>query len=750
MKRFNWLMAMLAVVTLAFVACENPSVDEPTEQPGTEDPGTEKPGDTEKGLTFEVTLGEITASSAIYSVTPSDLEAEYLCVIYDKESADEFTKDEYLIATLYQELETEARTTGKTLAEYMPEIVDKGVITDAKVARLAPESSYYIILFGVDATKNYAATTKAFKTEFTTTEAETLATTFEIDTKVDGNSATFTITPSNDDDIWYFYTLPKGTHDYYTSPDGYQMTPQTFLLYCLEMDIENWRSAGYTDGQIMNSIFHKGTVTLEAKGLNANTEYINMVAGFFVTEDGTVTIATEPFTTTYTTGDAKASELTFDVSVTNIEAMKASIKITPSNNKETFCWMVDVWDGVSTPEQVMEQIIDANRGYLNAGWMLYSGVQDYTGGPGSPYKFSLPTPDTDYYAIAFGYSGGPTTEPKMVTFHSLEAPDPATTEFNMTAENVSPYSCDIAVTASHNTTYYVVDVINPSEWNEEEMVNIFNSYIDEYYEMYLQYDPNTTISDILGMYYKGNLNITANGLTPNSTLMGYIMALSYETGHVVKTHVFENLVTTKPVGDITPSVEIVGHYSGDEENGSVFGQPDATKGKAISVVKYGNLDGARSLFSTMLGDDITNLNEYPDSQVWNYAYAYWSDTTIAQPYSFYIADWDYPQTALAYAVDQNGNPGGIGRAYSCATAENKGSIADLKALVDELNAEAGKTSKSFSMPVSVVVGQNTGIQKTFKSANVEMPTIETKAEMKAEAKTFAPSYNTTYVRPFYM
>ena len=182
-------------------------------------------------------------------------------------------------------------------------------------------------------------------------------------------------------------------------------------------------------------------------------------------------------------------------------------------------------------------------------------------------------------------------------------------------------------------------------------------------------------------------------------------------------------------------------------------QPESVMNDELCTAKQTVLNAIKFI-DTHLTDPLT-LSEtanmsYSDSQVWNYATGYWSDTTIAQPYSFYIADWDYTQTALAYAVDQNGNPGGIGRAYSCATAENKGSIADLKALVDELNAEAGKTSKSFSMPVSVVIGQNTGIQMTFKSANVEMPTIETKAEMKAEAKTFAPSYNTTYVRPFYM
>ena len=749
-------MAMLAVVTLAFVACENSDVPQPgTDQPGPEQPGPDQPGTT-TGLTFEVTLGEITSSSVTYSVTPSDLEAEYLCVIYDVESADDFTKDEYLIATLYQELEAEARTTGKTFAEFMPEVVDKGVLTDVKVSRLAPESDYYIIVFGVDPAKNYEATTKALKTKFTTAEAATLATTFEIKTEVDGNSATYTVTPSNNEDIWYFYTLPKATFDAYTDPEGgYRMSQKEFMLFCLERDIENWRSAGYSDNAIMNNIFHKGEVTLEAKDLIANAEYINMVSGFFVTEDGQVTIATEPYTTTYTTGDVKSKNISFEISVTDIEAIKAAIKVTPSNNKDTFCWMCGAWDGEQSAEDIMNGIVAQYGGWMNSGMMLYTGVQDFTGGPGSMYKYSLPSPDTEYYVIAFGYAGGITSEPKMVTFRSAKAGDPEDTTFTMTVSNttITPYSADIELKTSDTSTFYVVDVCNPADFDEETIIKVLDEGFDETLAMYREMDdPNTTPLDILSLlYYRGNQSINGSGFTPNTTLMGFVAALSFETGHVVKLHKFENLFTTTEVGSITPTVEIVGHYSGDEENGSIFGQPAATKGKAISVVKYSGFDGARSLFTTMVLDDVTNLNEYPDPTLWREATGLWKGTKLSQPYNFYIAEWDTVQTGLAYAIDNNGLIGGIGRVYSCATAETKGDINELKALVDELNAESDKSSKSFYMPESVVIGKNTGITLTFESAEVEMPTFEAKAEPKSvEVEAFTPSYNATYIRPFYM
>ena len=742
MKRFNWFLMLMTAFTLSFVACNDPEDDGKTPTPDNPTP---------EGLTFKVEVGEVTSSSVSYTVTPSDLNAEYLCVLYDAETVEEFTRDEFLVQTLYQELETEARSKGKTLEEYMPEVVDKGAITDGKFSNLYPESKYYIIVFGVDAAKGYEANTAVSKTEVTTAEFVGLDVTFEVNTTVDGNTAQYQITPSNNDDIWYFYTLPKSTYDAYTDPAGqYQMSEQRFLLYCLEREIEAYRGAGYSDNQILNAIFHKGALTLQAKGLNAQTEYINMIAGFIVTEEGAISIATDVTTSTYRTGDATASELTFDISVTDVEMIRAAIKITPSDTKETFCWMCGVWDGEQTAEDIMNGIVAMYGGAMNQGMMLYSGVQDYTGGPGSPYKYKLDSPDTDYYVIAFGYAGGITTEPEMVTFRTLPAPDPATTTFTMSASDVTPYSFKIAVVPSHSTTYYSFNVCAPDEYDEEAIIAAENEGFDWMLEQSKQFNPDTTVAMVLSSYYyRDAANADATGLVPESSFMGYVVVYNPEDGHVLKLHKFENLATTKSVGSVTPGIELVGYYSGDEENGSVFGQPAATKGKAITVVKYTNLEGARSLFGTMLGDDMTNTSSYSDSRIWGDAANYWTSIKTSEPYSFYVAEWDYAQTALAYAVDNNGLPGGIGRLYTMPTAENKGDIAELKALVDELNA----ASKTFALPQSVVYHE--GIKISYQKVNTEVVVAQPalQSEVKAEAQAINPNEviaGGSYIRPFYM
>ena len=732
MKKINWLMMLLTAATLSFAACTEPTPEQPNEP--------EQP----EGLSFNVELTEVTYSSVAYTVTPSDLEAEYLCMLYDAETVEEFTQDKYLVATLYQELEAEARTMGMTLAEFLPTYTDKGILEDEFVG-LASEAEYYLIVFGVDPAKNYEACTELNKTKFTTEAFEKLDVTFEIETTVDGNTAEYVVTPSDNETIWYFYTIPTASYEYYLSPDAYNMSQDQFLLYCLQMQIDGYRSAGYDDNTILNALFHKGQLTLQAKDLNANTSYTNMVAGFIIDESGMITLASDVTTSTYTTGDAKAVELSFQISVSDVETNRAAIKIVPSDNSKTFCWMVGEWNGTATGEDIMNEIVAMYGGWMNSGMMLYSGVQDFTGGPGSAYKYRLDAPDTDYYVIAFGYAGGITTEAKMVTFRTLPAPGAEETTFQVSTSNVTPYGFTLGVTPSEASTYYIFDVIEPSQWDETAAVEAINAGIAEILEMQQAYDPNVTLSQVLSMYYyRGAYSVNVSGMTPETTVMAYICAIDHKTGTVAKTHVYNPLVTTTEVGSITPNVELVGNYSGKEENGTIFGDAAYTANSAIAVVKYTNIEGARSLFSAMLGDNMMN---YTDAELFGYANGYWTSVSTSQPYSFYLVEWDYEQTALAYAVDSNGRAGGVGRLTNTATAENKQDIEELRALVDELNAAS---KSSFSMPTSIVVSE--GLKFDVISSEVELPVVEAQAEVKA-----APAVVETnavkvggYIRPFYM
>ena len=396
-----------------------------------------------------------------------------------------------------------------------------------------------------------------------------------------------------------------------------------------------------------------------------------------------------------------AKEKDFDITVTDIEAMRAAIKIVPSKGNETFCWICGAYDGESTAEEVMNSIVEMYGGWMNNGAMLYKGTQDFTGGPGSSYKYKLDAPDTEYYVLAFGYAGGVTTLPEMVTFRTLPGADPMEVEFSMVASNITPYSANISVKVSDESVYYTGSAISPEAYNKEELVAAFNEEFDYILELSQEMDPNTTVANLLRTYYwNGSQELGATGLLPETELMGFIFALDTKTGHVARVIEFPGLATTSSLGDVVPSIELVGYYSGDDEAGAIFGQPAATKGKAITVVKYDNFDGARMLFTTLIEGDCTSVTAYPDTDMWAFSTGYWSNCKVSEPYTFYVSEWETEYTAMVYATDSNGNIGSFGRLYTMATAENKGDINELKELYNNLTG-----SSKYAAKASVVVGE---------------------------------------------
>ena len=683
-------MMLMAAFTISFAACEK----SPEPQP---EPGPVQP----EGLTFEIEIENVTKSSMTFSITPSDLEAEYLCMLYDAETVEDFTKDEYLVATLFQELTAEAASMGKTFSEYMPEFVDKGAIESATFTNLAPQSDYYLLVFGVDAANNYQACTEVIKNKFTTLEAPMLECTFDVTTEVQLNAVKLNVKPSDKEAMWHLFIMPAAQYDFYVNdPEGYQMSPTTLFTEYLNSEIQQLLGAGYTEQQVIDALFLVGDQSLEAKGLSANTEYLYVVAGLSGDSEGTY-VSTDIFTGEFRTGEAAKSDMTFNISVTDIEAMRAAIKIVPSKGNETFCWMCGAYDGESSAEEVMNSIVEMYGGWMNNGAMLYKGTQDFTGGPGSSYKYKLDAPDTEYYVLAFGYAGGVTTLPEMVTFRTLPGADPMEVEFSMVASNITPYSANISVKVSDESVYYTGSAISPEAYNKEELVAAFNEDFDYILEMSQEMDPNTTVANVLRTYYwNGSQELGATGLLPETELMGFIFALDTKTGHVARVIEFPGLATTSSLGDVVPSIELVGYYSGDDEAGAIFGQPAATKGKAITVVKYDNFEGARMLFTTLIEGDCTSVTAYPDTDMWAFSAGYWSNCKVSEPYTFYVSDWETEYTAMVYATDSNGNIGSFGRLYTVATAENKGDIEELKELYNSLADSSKYAAKS-----SVVVGE---------------------------------------------
>ncbi len=643
---------------------------------------------------FVVKIGDVTRSTVTLSVTPAEGVGDYVCVVEQRSIVDEFTQDKFVIATVFQELTEEASSKGQTLAEYMPSVVDNGPIEDATFSGLSLDTEYYLLVFGVD--DKYEACTELTKVVFKTLAVEKSDCTFDIATEVVDNTVTISVSPSDEEIYWYLCTMPKSNYDYYvTDPNGYQMSEGYFYEYFFQQDINAYRGAGYSDEQIIEALIHKGNLELQASGLNEYTEYYILVAGLIMDSEGIV-ICTDINKESYTTKAAAKSEMTFEIEVWDVKQMEASFRITPSNNNEKYCALCQPWDGVSTADEVMHKLVDQWGGWMEI-MADDKGMVEHSGSS----AMRLPAADTDYYIIAFGYDGGITTDAYMKTFRTLPGGSVEEVEFTISASNISPYGFNMNITSSDPTIYYIPGACVPAEYDEEKYMAWEKEAFDYYYNGSKDFNPSITIAEVLDQYYyNGSSSVQVSGLVPDTEIMAYIYALDSRTGEIVKAFTFDNVARTSTLGEVTPTVKIVGYYSGDDEAGSIFGDAALSAGKAIIVVKYGELDNARTLFTTMLEGDCSNVNTYSDGELWTLASGYWQTCTIASPYSFYTSEWNAAMTALAYCVDNTGKTGSIGRCFASATADNKSDIEELRALVDELNST---TRASLEMPCSLVV-----------------------------------------------
>jgi hypothetical protein len=145
--------------------------------------------------------------------------------------------------------------------------------------------------------------------------------------------------------------------------------------------------------------------------------------------------------------------------------------------------------------------------------------------------------------------------------------------------------------------------------------------------------------------------------------MGYVLAIDVKTGKFAKCYFdMDATVTTTSVGTVNPTIEILGVYRGDDENGELFGDAQMTVGKPIVAVTHKNIEGASALFTAISADPVADVNALADRYIISEFRGYWSEiANLSVPYEFFIAEWDVEQTIVSYAQDANGAEGKVAR-----------------------------------------------------------------------------------------
>ena len=143
-----------------------------------------------------------------------------------------------------------------------------------------------------------------------------------------------------------------------------------------------------------------------------------------------------------------------------------------------------------------------------------------------------------------------------------------------------------------------------------------------------------------------------------------------------------------------------GIFNGDDEKGDIFGQPEATKGRAIIALSFNSTPDVKEAFSSSGFNaptlDELDPNQLPDSEIISSSALNWSSMDARRPHMFLVADWGADLIAYSFGVNEKGERGTIARAQIPVPSQNNvGNIQDLKDLVDELN---GKSASAFMKP----------------------------------------------------
>ena len=696
-------MMLLTAATLSFAACTEPTPD----KPNTDDPVKED-------LKFEASVTATTRTSAFITVTPSDLEADYMSVVYPASAVEQCATDAELVVKIYAEFTAYAETVNKTFVEYMAEVVKRGVQENHEVKGLAQNTNYYLLVFGVDAAADYATTTDVTYVKFKTQDVQQSACTFTLKSEVYLTTAALTVTPSDNKQAWHLVNVPVEEMQKYTKEDGeYGWSQKEFFQYYLNTEIEALEAEGMTEDEIKTNLIFTGYRTLNASGLQAKTKYVALVGGVHYDAEGVV-VTTELKELRYNAGEAAQNDLTFDVQVTNIEHYSADIKITPSDLDAEYYYYISYID---SPKKSMKPIDIANSTVTEYIWYWHNYTElkhvDPVKGVTELNGYQLDIAETEYYIVVFSFEpnenygklineetgeydsnpGAITSAPVYVSFKTPEHGDAYNAEFSFQFTEVGPYDFNFEVISSDPSIYYQPGIAYPNGFSPEAAMQASAETLAMVMQMCMEgQNPCLTHQEALDKlkkqgypYRNGSAKFYVANLEPNTTYMGYVLAIDVKTGRFAKCYFDLNAtVTTSAVGNVDPTVEVLGVYNGDEENGSIFGDAAMTAGRPIIAVTHKNIEGASALFTAISTDTLDDVNALSDRYIISEFRGYWSEiTNLDAPYEFFIGEWDIDQTVVSYAQDANGAEGKVARLGVKPVQTND--IEELRAYVNERN-----------------------------------------------------------------
>lgn len=686
-----------------------------------------------------LTEGEATTSTFSFSVKASDANIPYLCLYVDKQTIDQVSKGE-LTAFLMDNLKKQAEAKDTPFEQYVSSISLKGDQTDLKIENLLPGRIYELVVFAVDGTR---AAEQAEYLFFQTDIAEPVDCSFDVQVSgITDKTAQFAVKPSNKEVDYYFCTFPKATYQQAVDMgwDNLQILNTYFgeeMNYRVSELAPDGNITPEIIDQLLKQLFHQGDLTLNASGLQNNTEYIWMTAAFKTVEvDGALTfvIVSEPATGFYTTdkGDSSMIDMKFDIQVTDVTATSAKIKVVPEDLEQTYIWCYDPYDESTkdmTPMQIAEQFVRSQGPFV--GFVVKSGIQE---APAATL-----TPGVKHYVLAFAYNIGTgiVSEPQCYEFNANPSEgDPSKMTFSYSINSLVPYQVDFNIIPSDETLPYTSLLMPDEDYNEAEAKAAIEEEVKLAYQESLRFDPEKPMSTFLyESYYRPGSrysNVYKN-LTPGKSYTLSYFALNNE-GKVARVQADKSFITAPQFSDAEIKGECLGYFDGDEEAGKIFGDSAATAGRAIVVMRFTPSEGTKDPRYILVDKVYEQM-----SDVELYTSFNWTSISAERNYYAYVlSDWNTNYSCFMSVKDEEGVDSKVERlSIGQLIQANAGNIEDLKKIINDANAG----TKALNLPNQKIAAQT---EKGNKN-QVQIPYRP--AEMKQQAVAGQPM---TFGREFYL
>lgn len=394
-KKLSLFVALLCIV--AFVGCNGDKPEnKPTPAPQNED----------------FTFANVAKNNSKISVDilPNDNDMEYVVMFAEQRyfTSNNIDTQEEILADDLNYILGLAEQYGVSVRELLEGLkwLVKGDKIGYQVENLYPDTEYVVYCYGVEfRADTYDVTTDVNYTVITTTAPALINAEFSVESKVEGNVVSLTVTPNDYNGFYYGYIVPES--DKYFIAEGEKVT---------EEHIDHYRNRAYKEfssyvndqGIIASQFCYRGTVTIEER-LKPNANYQFVL--FAVNKDRVPLLCSEPLVYNFSTEDINKSDLVITLDVTDITPYTAQLTVTTSNDTESYACVFLARSQVPAMEdeyELMNFIINNfDPAIFKGGWS----------------EQLLPLmPETEYSVLAFGIENNlPTTSIFRCDFTSATA-----------------------------------------------------------------------------------------------------------------------------------------------------------------------------------------------------------------------------------------------------------------------------------------------------------------------------------------